>query len=76
MKQEAKLPYLLECLQKTAPPVLIFAENKASACDAIVCSSSVVGRQQVLHPPAVAVLHVQELSVGRSVLKEPADVAP
>lgn len=29
VKQEAKLPYLLECLQKTAPPVLIFAENKA-----------------------------------------------
>ncbi len=28
VKQEAKLPYLLECLQKTAPPVLIFAENK------------------------------------------------
>ncbi len=31
MKQEAKLPYLLECLQKTAPPVLIFAENKVPA---------------------------------------------
>ncbi|GIL44240.1 hypothetical protein Vafri_1756 [Volvox africanus] len=28
VKEEAKLPYLLECLQKTAPPVLIFAENK------------------------------------------------
>ena len=28
MKQEAKVLYLLECLQKTAPPVLIFAENK------------------------------------------------
>lgn len=28
MKQEAKIIYLLECLQKTAPPVLIFAENK------------------------------------------------
>jgi len=28
VKQEAKIIYLLECLQKTAPPVLIFAENK------------------------------------------------
>lgn len=28
VKQEAKVLYLLECLQKTAPPVLIFAENK------------------------------------------------
>jgi ATP-dependent RNA helicase DDX41 len=37
VKQEAKLPYLLECLQKTAPPVLIFAENKARACCATVC---------------------------------------
>ncbi len=29
MKEEAKLVYLLECLQKTPPPVLIFSENKA-----------------------------------------------
>mmetsp|Transcript_11956 Transcript_11956/g.25699 ORF Transcript_11956/g.25699 Transcript_11956/m.25699 type:complete len:636 (+) Transcript_11956:117-2024(+) len=28
VKEDAKLGYLLECLQKTAPPVLIFAENK------------------------------------------------
>lgn len=28
MKQEAKIVYLLECLQKTTPPVLIFAEKK------------------------------------------------
>ena len=33
MKQEAKLVYLLECLQKTAPPVLVFAENKADVDD-------------------------------------------
>ena len=26
VKQEAKILYLLTCLQKTAPPVLIFAE--------------------------------------------------
>ncbi|KAK3094912.1 hypothetical protein FSP39_007818 [Pinctada imbricata] len=28
VKQEAKMVYILECLQKTAPPVLIFAEKK------------------------------------------------
>ncbi|GMH37002.1 hypothetical protein BSKO_04875 [Bryopsis sp. KO-2023] len=28
VKEEQKLVYLKECLQKTAPPVLIFAENK------------------------------------------------
>jgi ATP-dependent RNA helicase DDX41 len=33
VKQEAKIVYLLECLQKTAPPVLIFAENKADVDD-------------------------------------------
>ncbi len=25
---EAKIPYILECLDKTPPPVLIFAERK------------------------------------------------
>jgi len=28
VKSEAKIVYLLECLQKTSPPVLIFAERK------------------------------------------------
>ena len=28
VKQEAKIVYLLECLQKTSPPVLIFCESK------------------------------------------------
>jgi superfamily II DNA/RNA helicase len=28
VKQDAKMVYLLECLQKTAPPVIIFSENK------------------------------------------------
>lgn len=28
VKSEAKIVYLLECLQKTTPPVLIFAEKK------------------------------------------------
>merc|ERR1719487_1820035 len=33
VKQEAKLVYLLQCLQKTPPPVLIFCENKADVDD-------------------------------------------
>jgi ATP-dependent RNA helicase DDX41 len=28
VKQEAKMVYLLECLQKTPPPVIIFSESK------------------------------------------------
>ena len=28
VKQEAKMVYLLECLQKNPPPVIIFNENK------------------------------------------------
>ncbi|CAL8988594.1 unnamed protein product [Prunus brigantina] len=33
VKQEAKFVYLLECLQKTAPPVIIFCENIADVDD-------------------------------------------
>ncbi|GJR62178.1 DEAD-box ATP-dependent RNA helicase 35, partial [Tanacetum coccineum] len=33
VKQEVKLVYLLECLQKTSPPVLVFCENKADVDD-------------------------------------------
>ena len=33
VKQEAKMVYLLECLQKTPPTVLIFCENKADVDD-------------------------------------------
>ena len=33
VKQEAKIIYLLECLQKTSPPVLIFCENKSDVDD-------------------------------------------
>ena len=67
MKQEAKLPYLLECLQKTAPPVLIFAENKASACSATEFSTSAMGRQQGLRLPAVKLYEVEEPSARSSV---------
>jgi ATP-dependent RNA helicase DDX41 len=31
--QEARIVYLLECLQKTAPPAIIFCENKADVDD-------------------------------------------
>jgi len=33
VKEEAKIVYLLECLQKTPPPVLIFCENKKDVDD-------------------------------------------
>jgi ATP-dependent RNA helicase DDX41 len=33
VKQEAKLVYLLKCLQKTPPPVLVFCENKSDVDD-------------------------------------------
>ena len=33
VKQESKMVYLLECLQKTPPPVLVFAENKNDVDD-------------------------------------------
>jgi len=33
VKQEAKLVYLLECLQKTVPPVMVFAENQRDVDD-------------------------------------------
>lgn len=33
VKQEAKIVYLLECLQKTPPPVLIFCESKTDVDD-------------------------------------------
>lgn len=28
VKDDVKIPYLLQCLQKTAPPVIIFCERK------------------------------------------------
>lgn len=33
VKREAKIVYLLECLQKTAPPALIFASNQTDVDD-------------------------------------------
>jgi len=33
VKKEAKIVYLLECLQKTAPPVIIFCERKNDVDD-------------------------------------------
>lgn len=37
VKQEAKMVYLLECLQKTPPPVIIFSDNK-NEVDGELCS--------------------------------------
>ncbi|KAF4671519.1 DEAD (Asp-Glu-Ala-Asp) box polypeptide 41 [Perkinsus chesapeaki] len=35
VKAESKLTYLLQCLQKTAPPVMVFCSDKAS-CDEVL----------------------------------------
>ena len=36
VKQEAKMVYLLECLQKTPPPVIVFSENKNEVDDRFI----------------------------------------
>ena len=41
VKQEAKMVYLLECLQKTPPPVIIFSENKNEVDGQLLCVSIV-----------------------------------
>ncbi|OEU19458.1 P-loop containing nucleoside triphosphate hydrolase protein [Fragilariopsis cylindrus CCMP1102] len=33
VKEDVKIPYLLQCLQKTAPPVIIFCERKGDVDD-------------------------------------------
>ena len=43
VKTEAKVVYILECLQKTQPPVLIFAERKA------VSPTTNLGEQSVVY---------------------------
>jgi hypothetical protein len=39
VKQEAKMVYLLECLQKTPPPVIIFSDNKNEVDGALLLCS-------------------------------------
>lgn len=39
VKQEAKMVYLLECLQKTAPPTIIFSDNKNEVDGESLCES-------------------------------------
>jgi superfamily II DNA/RNA helicase len=45
VKQEAKMVYLLECLQKTAPPVIVFSENKNEVDGETGCLPDVRGKQ-------------------------------
>ena len=40
VKEEAKLGYLLECLQKTAPPVLVFGERTSPSFLDTMCQYS------------------------------------
>ena len=53
VKQEAKMLYLLECLQKTAPPVLIFCESKSDV-DEIHEYLLIKGVAAVGMPPAAS----------------------
>ena len=41
VKRDARIVYLLECLQKTAPPVVIFCERKGDVDDIQVDATSV-----------------------------------
>jgi hypothetical protein len=75
VKQEAKLPYLLECLQKTAPPVLIFAENKARGLRCH-CLQHIGTRPTACAAPARSGSAACTGALCRSVASEPADVAP
>ena len=46
VKQEAKMVYLLECLQKTPPPVIVFSDNKTEVdgmLDVFLLSRLMVG---------------------------------
>ncbi len=38
VKQEAKLPYLLECLQKTPPPVCVIRATASDTTHVTVCN--------------------------------------
>lgn len=48
VKQEAKMVYLLECLQKTPPPVIIFSENKNEVDGAKFHNPTSVSLPQIL----------------------------
>ena len=49
VKQEAKMVYLLECLQKTPPPVIIFSENK-NEVDGVLPSARKTGHWLISLP--------------------------
>jgi len=36
VKDDVKIPYLLQCLQKTAPPVIIFCERKGDVGKSLI----------------------------------------
>jgi hypothetical protein len=63
VKQEAKVLYLLTCLQKTAPPVLIFAENKKDVDD--------VHEYLLLKGVAAASIHGGKTQVRRMRMRRP-----
>lgn len=55
VKQEAKMVYLLECLQKTPPPVIIFSENKNEVDgECILFVSCLLHAQDMIRHPGVS----------------------
>jgi len=59
VKQEAKMVYLLECLQKTPPPVIIFSENKnevdGTGFSEFICNNKMLTSLTIFRYPRVFV---------------------
>jgi superfamily II DNA/RNA helicase len=51
VKQEAKMVYLLECLQKTPPPVIVFSDNKNEVDGAYIWASMLLQASTYADPP-------------------------
>ncbi|KAL0663382.1 hypothetical protein Bca4012_100219 [Brassica carinata] len=66
VKQEAKIVYLFECLQKTSLPVLIFCENKADVDDVHESGSGGYPRRE--RPGGQKIRHFFLQSWGKDVL--------
>lgn len=56
VKQEAKMVYLLECLQKTPPPVIIFSENKNEIDGMQFLRAIRLGRIKICRYPGIPAL--------------------
>ena len=76
VKQEAKMVYLLECLQKTPPPVIIFSDNKNEVDDIQeylllkgVEAVAIHGSKCMWFYLIVVLVHLQPSSTGRTTIR-------